>query len=376
MAWKTLLQTFPNRVLVVSNSAGSAKDRGGIGAESLSFSLRAPVLAHRQPKPACSTDILAFFEGLTVPHTKRDKILERFEKVEEVGDAAEKEMVAKWRDEVVDGPLCGPLQQTHKSGDGGVESRMAAAADAAALAPTPESTTSPAESTPAPAPAAASSDALRILVVGDRLFTDTLLARRLDMYLGSSPSPPTLSIQTTDLPQPNDVRALRRLENWLSGHKLAHDGHTAGIAWSQFVLPTEPAPPVPTWMEKQLTRLDPIKALDDGGPPITWDPRSWRPKPVAAAVLQGTAEATAYLTRLAARVTAQAAKWSWSRFRVWAGAKRTQLSQARQTRAHRREIEKRKARMEQARKAAEAEAEAASKAEVKQSGVASPQAAT
>jgi hypothetical protein len=57
----------------------------------------------------------------------------------------------------------------------------------------------------------------RLLVIGDRLATDVLLARRLAKYYRHSPATPTvLSIVTTSLFQKSDVRILRWMEeSWL-----------------------------------------------------------------------------------------------------------------------------------------------------------------
>ncbi|PWN43074.1 hypothetical protein IE81DRAFT_366072 [Ceraceosorus guamensis] len=61
-AWQECRFTFgPDRIIIVSNSAGSSSDSGGVGAESLSRHLQVPVLAHRGKKPArsCVRDIVA-----------------------------------------------------------------------------------------------------------------------------------------------------------------------------------------------------------------------------------------------------------------------------------------------------------------------------
>lgn len=256
--WRTLLSSFPpGRVLVVSNSSGSAKDRGGIGAEALTLALGTPVLNHAKPKPACSSDILAYFDGrLGKPRTVRSELLRPLRRVERAEDEAEGALLGKWRDEVENGPLCG--------GD-----------NVGVSPPRPEQLPPPTEesaSTPAaPAPP------LRLLVVGDRLFTDTLLARQLDRHL---PPASVLSIQTTDLPQPNDVVPLRKLEE-----RLTRGATTPlGEEFSRFVRvdPPPPVVPAPTLAE----RLNPMQLLEDGGPPITWHPRSWRWRPVTAVVLR------------------------------------------------------------------------------------------
>ncbi|KAK4051583.1 hypothetical protein OIV83_002723 [Microbotryomycetes sp. JL201] len=64
-AWHDLVATFgPENVLVVSNSAGTlAKDSMLLQAESVSRNLRVPVLVHKTPKPgkACATAVINHF---------------------------------------------------------------------------------------------------------------------------------------------------------------------------------------------------------------------------------------------------------------------------------------------------------------------------
>ncbi|EPQ55215.1 HAD phosphatase [Gloeophyllum trabeum ATCC 11539] len=69
-AWKECRDTFGREnVLVVSNSAGTRQDPGGIQAESVSHHLSAPVLRHATPKPgyACISSIRAYFASLPRP---------------------------------------------------------------------------------------------------------------------------------------------------------------------------------------------------------------------------------------------------------------------------------------------------------------------
>ncbi|KAF8886025.1 mitochondrial PGP phosphatase-domain-containing protein [Infundibulicybe gibba] len=68
--WIECLETFgPGNVLVVSNSAGSRDDPGGLQAESVSHALGAPVLHHASPKPAysCAALISRYFAALPRP---------------------------------------------------------------------------------------------------------------------------------------------------------------------------------------------------------------------------------------------------------------------------------------------------------------------
>ena len=81
----------------------------------------------------------------------------------------------------------------------------------------------------------------KILVIGDRLFTDIVLADRLSRLLPYNPPsssaslasaiPSVLSIYTTSLPQPNDVRPLRWLESTLSRGQVK----SGSTDWSRFV---------------------------------------------------------------------------------------------------------------------------------------------
>jgi phosphatidylglycerophosphatase GEP4 len=303
------------------------------------MTLRAPVLAHRHAKPACAKDILAFFHGKTAPRTHRAQVVARLEAAERAEDSAEQILLDKWRGEVEDGPLCGALTDARTLEEKMVAAQMRKPA-VSPRAPASDAPPPPPPATTAPVPP----EPLRIVVVGDRLFTDTLQARELDRHLPASPVPATLSIQTTDLPQPNDVRFLRWLEDWLSGYKLAHGGRTGGVAWDTYLIPLPPVPPVPRWMDLQRAKLAPYNpitridaALDDGGPPITWDPRTWRPKPVARAVLRSAAEAAAYLSRLTWEGAKIAAVALWTKARAWSSHKYAQIKAERARRAEERE---------------------------------------
>ncbi|KAJ6589966.1 mitochondrial PGP phosphatase-domain-containing protein [Mycena vulgaris] len=69
-AWEECRQTFgEGNVLIVSNSAGSSSDTGGIQAESVKRSLQAPVLFHSTPKPgySCIHSIQRYFSSLHTP---------------------------------------------------------------------------------------------------------------------------------------------------------------------------------------------------------------------------------------------------------------------------------------------------------------------
>ncbi|KAK7057647.1 mitochondrial PGP phosphatase-domain-containing protein [Favolaschia claudopus] len=69
-AWNECRETFgEGNVLIVSNSAGSKSDTGGIQAESVRRSLQAPVLFHPTPKPgySCIKAIKRYFASLRAP---------------------------------------------------------------------------------------------------------------------------------------------------------------------------------------------------------------------------------------------------------------------------------------------------------------------
>ncbi|BEI92744.1 uncharacterized protein CcaverHIS019_0503720 [Cutaneotrichosporon cavernicola] len=309
-AWANLKAAFPGRVLMVSNSAGSSKDRGGIGAEALSMSLHVPVLAHRQPKPACAADIIAYFAGrLGRPMLTRDKVPEIHPEVEE--EAAERELLQKWRWSVEEGPLAGrPLLGT-------LEERMVAAQYRVAPPGSEGPATDAAMKTQSRAEMQNQSpketkleteEPLRVLVVGDRQFTDVLLARRLEMY-GVKAS----AILTTDLPQPADVRLLRKLENYLA------PGDTEQAARLESFVRIDPPPP-PSLRPTGLERLNPIAQARSAWaewtadtPEVQLDPRSgtWKPKPLFVASVRGLSAVLHVLGIYARRGGA----WAWVHIR-------------------------------------------------------------
>ncbi|KAF9560991.1 hypothetical protein CPC08DRAFT_599556, partial [Agrocybe pediades] len=69
-AWKSCRETFgEGNVLIVSNSAGTYLDAGGIQSESVSYHLGVPVLAHKSFKPAysCIDTVRRYFLSLPSP---------------------------------------------------------------------------------------------------------------------------------------------------------------------------------------------------------------------------------------------------------------------------------------------------------------------
>ncbi|KDR75609.1 hypothetical protein GALMADRAFT_97324 [Galerina marginata CBS 339.88] len=69
-SWKSCRETFgEGNVLIVSNSAGTYLDAGGIQSESVAYHLGVPVLSHKSLKPAysCITAIRTYFSSLRFP---------------------------------------------------------------------------------------------------------------------------------------------------------------------------------------------------------------------------------------------------------------------------------------------------------------------
>jgi phosphatidylglycerophosphatase GEP4 len=160
---------------------------------------------------------------------------------------------------------------------------------------------------------------LRILVIGDRMMTDTLLSNRLAKLLPAPSTTPTsaqpttitpspipipsvISIHTTLLPQPKDVRLLRWLEEKLSKSQL----RPGPIDWARYTIPTAAeisaaaaaALPPLTWKE----RINPFRDT----PPLTWHPRSWRPAPLAVGLGSGLWFVSSVLGRGAYRLLSRA----------------------------------------------------------------------
>ncbi|KAG1903354.1 mitochondrial PGP phosphatase-domain-containing protein [Suillus fuscotomentosus] len=69
-AWRECREAFgEENIIIVSNSAGTKFDAGGIQAESVSFHLSVPVLRHDTLKPgySCIASIRTYFSSLRVP---------------------------------------------------------------------------------------------------------------------------------------------------------------------------------------------------------------------------------------------------------------------------------------------------------------------
>ncbi|KAF8633371.1 hypothetical protein AX17_004542 [Amanita inopinata Kibby_2008] len=77
-AWNDCRKTFgEGNVLIVSNSAGTWVDAGGIQSESVSYNLRVPVLCHRAFKPAysCISDIRTYFSSRRFPMRDEELVI-------------------------------------------------------------------------------------------------------------------------------------------------------------------------------------------------------------------------------------------------------------------------------------------------------------
>ncbi|KAG8707253.1 hypothetical protein FRC09_001936 [Ceratobasidium sp. 395] len=172
-AWTRCKSTFgPNNVLVVSNSAGTSDDPLGIQAESLSHNLGVPVLRHMRKKPACGDEILAYYRRL------QERSSASSNPVSQVYQSAPR---------LDDRP---DLNEELNPDLGLITS-----------GPPPPPTVSQTLPTPPTPP--------RLLVIGDRLATDILLARSL-------PSPSHhLPIWTTRLWSRPDLPLIRFLEQSL-----------------------------------------------------------------------------------------------------------------------------------------------------------------
>jgi phosphatidylglycerophosphatase GEP4 len=286
-----------------------------IQAEAVSLSLSAPILIHPRPKPGCSKTVLSYFQGeLGKPTTLRGQLRLRASKLKEEEEGDEDIVVGKWKDEI-NGPILGPLigrdgkpvhqhdrEKRDLSGNkdeelgGRMRERQHDTSTSNPSTATSVPTTEEVE--PVPTMERVGKEDLRILVIGDRMFTDTLLANRLSNLL-PTPSPPSpttptssspvttlpsvLSIHTTLLLQPSDVRLLRWIEELLTRGRVRE----GPVDWARYTR-TIAAPALPvvlSWKER-------INLFRDT-PPLTWSPKTWRPKPLLA----GTGLGLVYLSK-------------------------------------------------------------------------------
>ena len=290
-----------------------------IQAESVSLSLQAPILIHPRAKPGCSKTVLSYFNGtLGQPTTLRGQLRSQATKLREKEEGDEDIVVSKWKDEI-QGPILGPLvdkdgkvidqeerrmgseeegkdhelggrmRERQISGESHSESSSSMTPTATSTSPV-TTTTTPSDDTVSPAISTDTMGEPKILVIGDRMFTDTLLANRLAKLLPTprpsptsaqsdpspttliTPTPSVLSIHTTLLLQPSDVRFLRWIEETLTRSRVRE----GPIDWARYTItiPTPILPPALSWKDK----MNPFRDT----PPLTWSPKTWRPKPLLA----------------------------------------------------------------------------------------------
>lgn len=282
------------------------------------------MLLHGRPKPGCAQEILAYFSGtLGAPRTLRKEVLAQTAAESKEEEEDEAFFLQKWQDRVR-GPLLGPLldeagQPVKPEQDPARAEKPVPKNPAQAMDEYPDKPPKEEERSVAGVAAAPTADeAIRVVVIGDRLFTDTLLANRLRAELAHTPAPQTpssgtvsqervVSIHTTLLPKPNDVRALRWLEHRLTRGRLRE----STVDWGRFVVDPNAGDgavsPVTASSPKGWARLVPPVIRD--APPLTRDPRSWKPVPV----LLGLGRLVGFLARWSGRQVVSGVKWAWAR---------------------------------------------------------------
>ena len=243
-------------------------------AESVALNLRAPVLVRSTPKPGCSPEILSYFRGgLGTPVTLRKRIHDEANEIKRVNKADEELLLIQTMDDAAKLPLLGPLLRNGKrlESEPSLEEKMMAGEKE----PTPAPTMQPVESK-----TVETKEEPRILVIGDRLFTDTLLAHRLSKYMKKDPADPVpkvLSIYTTTLPKPKDVLFLRWIEAKLSRGQIK-----AGTTdWGRYVRDPYAELHIPPLEVVEAERASTLAERwrdwkgDVKGSTLRWDPRSW-----------------------------------------------------------------------------------------------------
>lgn len=150
----------------------------------------------------------------------------------------------------------------------------------------------------------------RIAVVGDRLFTDTLLANRLRLLLPSrAGTESVISIQTTSLPDPKDVRLFRRLESFLTRDRL----RSGSTDWGRFAISDKPAEGDRVEDTEGWKRYIPLRKGYLAAPELRWDPRSWRP----VTMIVATAKGVAIVGKFGMVQIRRAGRWAWEKGKVW-----------------------------------------------------------
>ena len=210
----------------------------------------------------------------------------------------EDEVLARWKGEVEDGLLLGPAPGKVEDGSKRLQTRMVDRQ--ANTLPDSDDGHEKLDGSVVEDP--------RIVVIGDRLFTDTLLAHRLSIHLNSSTrdrtgaEPGVISIHTTSLPERRDVRLLRWFEERLSGGKLK----VGRTDWARYTL--DPEWRNSTGDERHGQRTE---GTSIGESRMTWDPRTWR----ALAVFAGVGRGMRSTGRLMWRGVGGGIRWAWARAR-------------------------------------------------------------
>jgi phosphatidylglycerophosphatase GEP4 len=291
--------------------------------------LKAPVLLHNTPKPGCGSSILEYFQGkLGKPNTLRGHLDEKAHAIRKMEDEDRDLILKKLLKSAEEDPLLGPLvdangkptkrrgaQTKQGSEESSVEEDGKRLRDkmVSSEADTSESAKSSDRNEEAiheeesnAAEEAKEKDDLRLLVIGDRLFTDTLLAHRMSKILPkSSPvAPSVISIHTTGLLDPKDVRVLRWLEKKLSGDKL----RAGPVDWSRFVRTVQDdkviEPTAPSVRDRwRLFR----QRIHDSR--LQWDPRTW----TAFDLSVGMGRGIIWIEKAVWRWTAKGSRWVWAK---------------------------------------------------------------
>ncbi|CAG59919.1 uncharacterized protein GVI51_H04213 [Nakaseomyces glabratus] len=76
--WEELKRVYQDRVLIVSNSAGSSDDKGYLQAKTLEKNTGVPVLRHKLKKPGCRDEIIEYF--------KERGLIEKPDEIAVIGD--------------------------------------------------------------------------------------------------------------------------------------------------------------------------------------------------------------------------------------------------------------------------------------------------
>ncbi|KAK9893756.1 hypothetical protein P389DRAFT_108095 [Cystobasidium minutum MCA 4210] len=216
-AWPALIKTFGREnVLIVSNSAGTRDDAGFLQAESVSRHLGVPVLLHSTKKPGCAKTVQEYFQYRQNP------------------------------------------QETGSGGRGRATLDQVAFDVAAASLFSSETPYSTATSSPQ---SAGNSGATRqkIMVIGDRVMTDVVLANRINKKRWRQPATSfeAIPVLTTRLWQTEGLgtRFMRAMETFAMRRASSYyraKNVDAKVEWNDCVI--HPPSPVPETIPMQAPR--------------------------------------------------------------------------------------------------------------------------